>query len=283
MTGDGRQSRKGETHRLWSRRAAYWDRHADKLAEMADRLNEPMLSAAGIAPGQRVLDLASGAGEPCLSIARRVGPGGTVFATDLVDEMLSGARRRAREAALANVRFEVADMEALPFADASFDRVTCRFGLMFCPEPLRALAEARRVLVPQGRAAFMVWGPRADTSLFDALAAAAAEVFGADEEIDYDTPFRFAEAGTLAAAMAAAGLVDVSEDALRFRPRIPVGETFWLPQQEMGMGHRLARAGKAERAAFDAAVRRNLARYLKGRAYELSLHARLGVGRAPGG
>ena len=117
--------------------------------------------------------------------------------------------------------------------------------------------------------------------MFEALAAAATEVFGPNEDVDYETPFRFAETGSLAAAMAAAGFVDASESPLRFRPRVPAGETFWLPQQEMGMGHRLARASDAERAAIDAAVRRRLARHLEGGAYRLSLHARLGMGSAP--
>ena len=101
---------------------------ADQMADMADRFNQPLIDAIGVAPGHDVLDLASGTGEPALSLARRVGPSGQITATDLVPEMLEGAKRRARAAGLANIRFEAADMERLPFPDSSFDRLTCQIG-----------------------------------------------------------------------------------------------------------------------------------------------------------
>ena len=106
------------------------------------------------------VDLASGPGEPAVTIARLVGPDGGVVATDLVEEMLAGARRRIADG-VGNLEAQTADMQDLPFADGSFDRVTCRFGIMFAPEPARAFAEVRRVLRPGGKCAFMVWGPRA--------------------------------------------------------------------------------------------------------------------------
>ena len=105
----------------WSNRGAAWDRWADELAAMADRFNQPLLDAADVRPGQRVLDLASGAGEPALTIAGRVGGEGRVTATDLVPEMLAGARRRAALAGFDNIDFELADMEALPFDEGTFD------------------------------------------------------------------------------------------------------------------------------------------------------------------
>ena len=119
---------KERMQRVWSRRGAFWDKHADALADMADRFNQPLLEFAGIGPGQRVLDLASGAGEPALSIARAVGPSGEVYATDIAPEMLAARARRAADAGLDAIHFEIADMEALPFAEGRFDRVTCRFG-----------------------------------------------------------------------------------------------------------------------------------------------------------
>ena len=153
----------------WTARSTAWDRWSDTIAQLAQRMNAPLLDAADLAPGQAVLDLASGIGEPALDIARRVGETGVVTATDMVPAMLVGARRRAAEAKLANIRFEIVDMEALPFADAAFDRVLCRFGIMFSPSADVALAEARRVLVPGGRAAYMVWGPRVDNTIFEVV------------------------------------------------------------------------------------------------------------------
>lgn len=83
-------------------------------------------------------------------------------ATDLVPETPDGARRRADAAKIGNIDFRAADMERLPFVDKSFDRVTCRFGLMFASDPSAALAETFRVLRPGRRTAFLVWGPRED-------------------------------------------------------------------------------------------------------------------------
>ena len=121
-------SEKEEIRRYWAERAPFWEQQAETVTEMADRFNQPLLDSVDIGPGHRVLDLASGAGEPALTIARRVSPEGSVTATDLVDDMLAGARRRADAARLDNIRFRQADMENLPFPDQSFDRLTCRFG-----------------------------------------------------------------------------------------------------------------------------------------------------------
>ena len=146
--------------RYWETRGAFWDRWADVVAEWAARVNEPLIAAARLAPGMRVLDLASGTGQPALSIAERLGPRGEVVATDLVSKMLAGAKRRAAASGRSNIRFGLADMAALPFRARCFDRITCRFGIMFVPAVAAALAEVRRVLVPGGRAAFMQAGFR---------------------------------------------------------------------------------------------------------------------------
>lgn len=279
MSAEQLDKTKEQLHQEWTRRGPFWNKRADEIADMAARLNEPFLDAADIAPGHRVLDLASGAGEPALTIARRVGDAGAVVASDMVPEMLAGARRRAAEAETGNMTFEIADMEALPFDESGFDRVTCRFGLMFSVRPERALAEACRVLVPGGRAAFMVWGPRDETTMFAVFAEAAAAVFGDDPEIDVVTPFRFAEAGSLAATMSAAGLVDVEERALRFAPRVPANREFWHPQQDMMLGRKLAGAGADERAALNRAIRAGFEKTREGDDYHLTLHARIGLGR----
>lgn len=110
---------KGDVARNWTNRAPAWNKWAERVERMARRFNEPLIEAAGIAPGMHVLDLASGAGEPALTIARTVGAEGRVTATDLVDDMLEGTRRRARDADLTQLSCEVADMEQLPFEDST--------------------------------------------------------------------------------------------------------------------------------------------------------------------
>lgn len=221
--------------RRWAANVKAWSRWADPIAELAQRLNTPLLHAAHVEAGHWVLDLASGVGEPALSIARRVGPDGAVTGTDLVPAMLATAAQRARVTGAANVAFAAADMEALPFPAGHFDRVTCRFGIMFAPSPVKALADIHRVLRPGGRLAVMVWGPRADNTLFREVGAAveAAVHYRADALTDFATLFRFAEPGSLNDALATAGYGLIEEHSLKPIGRVPANRPFWQATLEM--------------------------------------------------
>ena len=236
----------------WAARGRHWDRRADDIAEQAARMNAPLIEAADIAPGQQVCDIATGAGEPALSVAAMVGAEGRVFATDLCPEMMLGARRRAAAQGLGNITFRTADMLALPDADSVFDRVICRFGLMFCPAPARAAAEARRVLRPGGRAAWLVWGPRAETTFFVVFAAAAEQVLGSLDTIkgfDLDRPFSLGATGALAQALSTGGFAHVEERELRFAPRVPADTPFWQAQFDMTFGRVLESVYRRRSAA----------------------------------
>lgn len=267
--------------RYWEARGEFWDRWADVVAESAARVNEPLIAAAQLAPGLRVLDLASGAGQPALAIAERLGPQGEVIATDLVPAMLTGARRRAAATGRSNVRFGLADMAALPFRARCFDRVTCRFGIMFVPAVATALAEVRRVLVPGGRAAFMVWGPREDTTMFRIILTAAERALAPDPAHDMSTIFRFGEAGRLRAAFERAGFHEVEEQEVRLGGSVPVGQPFWRPQLEMSLGPRLNHADPERRRALEAAIAEAFAREIQGDRYILAAHVRIVAGDAP--
>ncbi len=277
---DDPEALKAAVREGWIAKSEAWNRWAEQIAELAARLNEPLIEAAQLAPGHEVLDLASGIGEPALTLAQRVAPGGRVTASDLVPEMLAGAKRRAAEAGIDNMRFEIADMEALPFDDASFDRVVCRFGIMFCPRAEQALAEARRVLRPGGRAAFMVWGPREDNTLFDVVQTVAPEFVSAPPFTGALTPFRFGDAGNLAAAMKDAGFSGVEEIELRFTPTPPAGSRFWQQNLEMSFGTALDSLSAAERAALDEALEAAFEPFRDGEVYRLEAHTRIGIGAA---
>jgi len=109
--------------------------------------------AAGINPGDRVLDVACGTGVLTREAAGRAGPSGAVTGLDLSPEMLAVAARLSPE-----LRWQQGSADALPFPDKSFDAVVGQFGLMFFPDPVTGLREMRRVLVPGGRLAVAVWG-----------------------------------------------------------------------------------------------------------------------------
>jgi ubiquinone/menaquinone biosynthesis C-methylase UbiE len=119
-----------------------------------------MLGMAALRPGERVLDVACGTGLVSFRAAATVGHQGAVIGTDISGEMVETARRGAAQRDLANARFERADAEALPMKVASFDVAVCALGLMYVPDPVRALCEMRRLLRPGGRAAAAVWGAR---------------------------------------------------------------------------------------------------------------------------
>lgn len=99
-------------------------------------------------PGEQALDLATGGGHVALALASL---GAEVLATDLTPEMLSAAERHLRSRGFPNVRYQLADAQALPFRPASFDLVTCRIAAHHFPDPAAFVAEVRRVLKPGGR------------------------------------------------------------------------------------------------------------------------------------
>src|SRR6266568_9004743 len=106
-----------------------------KSAAMGQPVTDALVEYARPAVGMRVLDLASGTGEPAISLAVRVGPQGQVTALDLSADLLDIAEKRARTRELTNFTTQKADAHSLPFAEDSFDLGTSRFGVMFFREP----------------------------------------------------------------------------------------------------------------------------------------------------
>src|SRR3712207_3862857 len=137
--------------------ASGWQRGAAARGRALGPVNDLMLDLAGVAVGSRVLDLGAGTGDPTLLAARRVGPGGTVLATDISASMLDLAREAAGADGLDNVQTRVMDAQRLELDSGSFDAAIARFSLQFIPDVQRALAEVRRVLKPGGRFAAVVF------------------------------------------------------------------------------------------------------------------------------
>lgn len=145
---------------IWSRLAAGWKKH-DAL-HMRHTADVTARMVAGLLPGQRVLDIACGTGDPTLAAAERVGPGGKVIGIDFVEELLELGRAKAAAQGLTQVEFLCESGESLPFPPASFDRVTIRWGLMFMSDPATCLAHAYRVLAPGGWLAIACWAAVAE-------------------------------------------------------------------------------------------------------------------------
>jgi SAM-dependent methyltransferase len=141
----------------WNQDGAAWRRWTPTLERWYGAATRQMLDLARVRPGQRILDIAAGAGEPAVSAAERVGPGGYVLATDISEGIVELARQVAHERGLEQIETRVMDGENLDLPDAGFDAVLCRLGLMYMPHPVTALREWRRVLKPGGRVAVAVF------------------------------------------------------------------------------------------------------------------------------
>ena len=161
----------------------------------------------------RVLDLASGTGEPAITLALRVGEGGHVDALDLDGELLEIAKRRAEERGLSNFSVHAGDAHNLPFPDNSFDLATSRFGVMFFRDPVVAFRELYRVLRPGARACFLVWGTFDQPFWQSMLGVVHHNVGGPLLQPGGPDPFRFAEPGSLSAVFKEAGFTGAEEEA----------------------------------------------------------------------
>lgn len=148
---------KSTTKAQWEKAAEPWHRWGPTLHAWLGPATQRMLDLCRLQPGGSVLDVAAGAGEQSLAAARRVGPTGSVLATDISPAILEFAAQAAREAGFTNVATQVADGEELGLGEASFDAVISRVGLIYFPDQQKALRGFRRVLKPGGRFAAIVY------------------------------------------------------------------------------------------------------------------------------
>ena len=201
----------GHLHGTWASVAGAWGEHAEYVDLRSAQITHRMLELAQLSPGQRVLELACGAGGAGLEAARLVGPTGEVVLSDVVPEMTAIARSRAEALGLENVRTKELDLEQIAQPDESYDAVLCRDGLMLVPDPGLAAREICRVLRPGGRVALAVWGPRARNPLIGILFDSLGAQLGVPmPPPGVPGPFSLEDPDKLASLLAQAGLTDVA-------------------------------------------------------------------------
>jgi enediyne biosynthesis protein CalE5 len=205
-----RDALRSQLHRMWASVAPAWAEHADYADTRGAAITGRLLELSAPRPGERVLELACGAGGVGIAAAELVGPAGEVVLSDVASEMTTIAAGRAAVLGLGNVRTLQLDLDDLAQPDQAYDVVLCREGLMFALDPAHAAAEIRRILRPGGRVAVAVWGPRARNPwlgiMFDAVAA---QLGTPVPPPGVPGPFALDDPGRLARLLAGADLSDV--------------------------------------------------------------------------
>ena len=219
----------------WRASAPFWEKHREIIRQMFAPVTQALIDDGLIGSGNTVLDIATGPGEPALTIAAHVGSQGKVFGVDPAPEMVDAARRAAEHLRSRNAQFEVASADRLSFPADTFDAVVSRFGVMFFPSPVDGVREMLRVLKPGRKLTLAVWH-FADNNPFHYAVARVIERFAVSPPTAPDAPdaFRFADRGKLRDVLAEAGAVSPSERLLQFTIQASTSvKDFWTLRSEM--------------------------------------------------
>ncbi|HEY6836895.1 MAG TPA: methyltransferase domain-containing protein, partial [Gaiellaceae bacterium] len=155
---DAGEFRSGQ-RRDWDKAAHGWNRWQEFIYSSTAPVSERLVELADVKQGDRVLDVAAGAGEPSLTAAKAAGPEGGVVATDISPTMLAFGRERAAAAGIDNIEFVEVDASALDFPAETFDAALSRWGIIFEPDGEAAAARVRGFLKPGAKMAISSWGP----------------------------------------------------------------------------------------------------------------------------
>jgi SAM-dependent methyltransferase len=217
------------------RRRVEWTARMERYAQRsAPRLRPFAAAMVTLVPppmAGRILDVATGTGLVAVEAAKRVGPDGTVLATDFLPAWEPYVRETASEAGVTNLTFAAMPAEALELPDASFDVVYCQFGLMFVPEPVRALREMRRVLRPGGRIGIAVWSVPEKVGLFliSRIAGPALPPVAGETP---PSPMSMGAPGLIEGLIAEAGFSDIATNRVTRFHEIADSETEWTAWRE---------------------------------------------------
>lgn len=258
---------------IWEEMAPGWERRSEEIWESTKQVSQWMVDRLEPHPGETVLDLAAGPGDTGFLAARLLGAAGKLISSDFSPKMVDVASRRAGELGISNGEFRVLDAEKMDLATESVDGVLCRFGYMLMIDPVAAFKETRRVLRPNGRLAFAVWGAPQDNpwALVPGITAVG---LGLMEPPNPNAPggvFSLAEEATIEGHLTKAGL------SLKELERIPVTFTYdsfddlWSMLNEVAgaLAQVIRGLSKADAERLKDELRTNGAAFRSGESYEM--------------
>jgi SAM-dependent methyltransferase len=259
----------------WTRKAKTYDRLTGRATA---RLVVPLLEAAGVESGTRLLDVACGPGHLAAAAADK---GAKPVGLDASEGMVAVARARYAE-----IEFQQGDAERIPFADASFDAVVAGFVVNHLPRPEQALAEFVRVVAPGGRVAVTVWDRPGRMRLLGVLGEAVAGTKGVRDPglpSGGPDPARFADDAALAALLSGAGLAEVEVRSIAFEQEVANTDELWegMLAGSVRTAALIERQPEPVRRRIRAALEKAVAPYRSETGIALPVSAKLAVGRRP--
>jgi len=217
----------------WNKFSPGWKKWDDLTMSFLKPHGDAIIEHLKPGSSDSVLDIAAGTGEPGLTIAPMLSDG-KVIQTDLSEGMLEVAKEKAENRGINNLETQIADACELPFADNTFDAVSCRLGFMFFPDMQMAAAEMLRVLKPGGRLATTVWGVAEKNFWVTCISK------NIKKYIEMPTPpegapgmFRCASAGLVAGLFDKVGLRNILEEEIPGKINCSSAEEFWNFQTEI--------------------------------------------------
>lgn len=211
----------------WNRFSPGWKKWDDLIMDFLKPAGDEIIRSLNLKNDATVLDVASGTGEPGLTIAEMLAEG-KVISTDLAENMVEMAGEMANKRGVKNFESRVCDVSELPFADNTFDAVSCRFGFMFFPDMFLAAKEMVRVLKPGGRLAVAVWNLPEKNFWVTAIAGTI------NKNMDLPAPppeapgmFRCAKSGLIQDLFRQAGLKNTSETEVAGKLNSGTADVYW--------------------------------------------------------
>jgi len=191
-----------------------WDECAEKYLPLMKQLipyHKAVVDITKPRPGENILDVCTGPGEPAMTMASMVAPDGHVTGVDLSSKMVEMATKSSERRGLKNVKFVVMDAEQLDLPSNSFDLAISCFGFQIVTEPENAAKEILRVLKPGGRAGFTVWSQGERVPMLDVIVAPMMEYAEPDETGYLPTPYELGGPGELATMLEKRGFTNTHE------------------------------------------------------------------------